>query len=116
MSDTEHDIECECDECADLAARFICIDCDEDTSRVDYYMVHDRVWKAAGMGDDGMLCTHCLEERLGRPMMVRDYRKTNKENREFWGGCTRMYPTFMQKAARQAEKLFDEQTLTDILG
>ena len=40
-------------------ARFLCVDCGESTSDLDeYYMVHDEVWRAAGMGPkdgDGML-------------------------------------------------------------
>jgi hypothetical protein len=38
------------------------------------FMVHDRVWAAAGMDPlGGWLCVHCLEDRLGRPLTAADF-------------------------------------------
>jgi hypothetical protein len=38
------------------------------------YMVHDHVWAAAGMTPlGGWLCTGCLEDRLGRPLVGADF-------------------------------------------
>ena len=46
----------------------------------EWYMVHDRVWAAAGMdtgtiplGGRGFLCVGCLEARLGRRLRRRDF-------------------------------------------
>ena len=53
-----------------------CADCGFDTIVVEYYMVHDHVWAAAGMGpdeDSGFLCIGCLERRLGRPLIGGDF-------------------------------------------
>jgi len=37
-------------------------------------MVHDAVWTAAGLAkDDGYLCVGCLERRLGRQLVARDF-------------------------------------------
>jgi hypothetical protein len=48
-----------------------CADCGLDTI-VEYYMVYDHVWAAAGM-DGGFLCIGCLEERLDRPLTGGDF-------------------------------------------
>jgi hypothetical protein len=38
-----------------------------------WYMVHDHLWAAAGMDEDGgCLCIPCLERRLGRPLTGAD--------------------------------------------
>jgi hypothetical protein len=69
----------------------LCIDCGMDTAPDDdrrrrgartseYYMVHDHVWRAAGMpksdpmnlGRD-FLCIGCLERRLGRQLTHADF-------------------------------------------
>jgi hypothetical protein len=40
----------------------------------EYYMVHDALWKLAGMEPDGgMLCIGCLETRLGRKLVRGDF-------------------------------------------
>jgi hypothetical protein len=40
----------------------------------EYYLVDDRVWKAAGMGPlDGFLCIGCIERRLGRQLRACDF-------------------------------------------
>jgi hypothetical protein len=41
----------------------------------EWYMVHDDVWKAAGMETmGGALCIGCLEERLGRDLTADDFK------------------------------------------
>lgn len=55
---------------------FLCVDCKFDTWENEYYMVHDRVWRAAGMSKKpgaGMLCIGCLEQRLGRTLTPADF-------------------------------------------
>ena len=70
---------------------FSCRDCGRNTvpqigargrrDRHEYYMVHDRVWVAAGMKRDtrtrrsGKLCIGCLERRLGQTLCRRDFTK-----------------------------------------
>jgi hypothetical protein len=37
-------------------------------------MVHDDVWRASGLAEDGgMLCVSCLEARLGRKLRQSDF-------------------------------------------
>jgi hypothetical protein len=54
-----------------------CRDCRADTLPTDggseFYMVHDRVWEAAGMTPNGYLCIGCLEQRLGRRLHRADF-------------------------------------------
>jgi hypothetical protein len=64
-----------------------CADCGVDTAppadlrkktdwhRSEYYMVHDWLWKLAGMVgmDSGFLCIGCLEHRLGRELRRDDF-------------------------------------------
>lgn len=41
----------------------------------EWYLVHDHVWRAAGMeANDGHLCIGCLESRLGRTLVAADFR------------------------------------------
>lgn len=59
-------------------AGFLCVDCGYDTLHREYYMVHKRVWLAAGFKHDhtqgdGMCCIRCLERRLGRKLVKRDF-------------------------------------------
>ena len=69
--------ECACSHLPEPDAhRFDCEDCDVDTREIDeYYMVHDHVWKEAGMHPDieGMLCIGCLEKRLRRLLRPIDF-------------------------------------------
>jgi hypothetical protein len=41
----------------------------------EIYMVHDHVWRKAGMklGYSGCLCIGCLERRIGRPLRPEDF-------------------------------------------
>jgi hypothetical protein len=41
-------------------------------ARYEWYMVHDHVWSAAGMGG-GYLFIGCLEHRLGRQLTAADF-------------------------------------------
>lgn len=54
-----------------------CVDCAVDTSTrgVDeYYMVHNELWTEAGLSIlDGMLCIGCLDARIGRRLLARDF-------------------------------------------
>jgi hypothetical protein len=55
-------------------AGFPCADCGRDTIGVEYYIIHDHLWAAAGMAPDGgFLCVGCLERRLGRPLTGADF-------------------------------------------
>jgi hypothetical protein len=64
----------------DALCRSICKDCGTDTTpsegaREDY-MVHNELWRAAGMPEeDGgfYLCIGCLEKRLGRELTAEDF-------------------------------------------
>ena len=52
-----------------------CVDCNVDTFHIgESYMVHDSVWKKAGMKKSGgKLCVGCIEKRLGRKLNCRDF-------------------------------------------
>lgn len=50
-----------------------CHDC-EDSTKNEYYMVHDFLWAQTGLGyEDGMLCIGCLEKRLGSTLTWEDF-------------------------------------------
>lgn len=80
------------EECLDSFCH--CHDCKRDTIDIGhYYMVHDDVWAASGLGKcDGMLCLDCLQGRIGRWLTIEDFRPTDDDNRDFWRGCDRMLP------------------------
>lgn len=51
----------------------------DDWSEV--YMVKPAVWKAAGMGEmDGCLCIGCLEKRIGRMLVPKDFPRKHPFN------------------------------------
>jgi hypothetical protein len=72
----------------------ICVDCGTDAwpctgrrgcrhiGKWEYYMVHNSVWKSAGMPvkkvgkHSGYLCIGCLETRLGRKLCGSDFTNT----------------------------------------
>jgi hypothetical protein len=47
-----------------------CVDCGDVE---DYYMVHNRVWKKAGLKPNQCCCCRCLAVRLGRPLKYEDF-------------------------------------------
>jgi hypothetical protein len=48
-----------------------CVECAADPG---YYLVRDEVWAAGGLAPDGgLLCTGCLERRIGRPLAREDF-------------------------------------------
>ena len=50
----------------------ICWDCDK---KAEYFIVTDIVWKDAGFKTNaGVICMHCIEERLGRELVKDDFR------------------------------------------
>jgi hypothetical protein len=49
---------------------FSCKDCGCDYD--ESYMVHERIWKAHGVGE-GHLCVGCLEKRIGRQLRRQDF-------------------------------------------
>jgi hypothetical protein len=59
----------------------LCKDCGRDTTprtprrgTWEWYMVHDIVWRNAGMTPEGYLCIGCLEKRLGRQLSAFDFK------------------------------------------
>lgn len=62
-----------------------CRDCGIPTAGLagidEYYMVHDAVWDAAGMGEHGMLCIGCLETRLDRQLTPKDFTSVHVNGR-----------------------------------
>lgn len=58
---------------ADGVAATYCVLCGVDTWKVhEYYMVKERIWKKHGP-HKGMLCIGCLEERMGRKLVAKDF-------------------------------------------
>ena len=51
---------------------FLCIDCNYYTYTDEYYMVHRHLWTKYG-AETGMLCIGCLEKRMGRQLMAKDF-------------------------------------------
>lgn len=60
---------------AEFENAFSCIDCKADTSAInEYYMVTDELWAKADMTPEGgMLCIGCLEKRIGRQLVAKDF-------------------------------------------
>ena len=75
---------------------FRCRDCGIDVVAAGHwYMVHDHIWAAAGGStDDGdYLCIHCLEQRLGCPVGVEDFKPALPTTRvSWWAELGRMLP------------------------
>jgi hypothetical protein len=56
--------------CADCGAETLS---DEPGVPSEFYMVHNKVWRAAAAPRQGMLCVGCLEIRLGRQLCRSDF-------------------------------------------
>lgn len=56
-----------------MSDEFLCVDCQFDTFRNEYYMVKDEIWPIEQ--DGGMLCVGCLERRIGRELKKDDFIK-----------------------------------------
>jgi hypothetical protein len=55
----------------------------------EVYMVKAKIWKAARMGGyDGCLCIGCLEERIGRQLVSKDFMRNHPFN--VWPGSRRL--------------------------
>jgi hypothetical protein len=51
-------------------------------SDTEMYMVHDKVWKKAGVeGYGGCLCIGCLEKRIGRRLKPKDFDRDHPFNK-----------------------------------
>lgn len=48
-----------------------CAEC--ETLTTDYYMVHDELWQSVTTPDERFLCLACLEQRIGRPLVIDDF-------------------------------------------
>jgi hypothetical protein len=59
----------------EIDTKFRCVDCGVCTnSSGEYYRVYDEIWAASGLGpNDGMLCLHDLERRIGRKLTLDDF-------------------------------------------
>jgi hypothetical protein len=70
--------------CPNFVEPNLCRDCGVDTTpctgrrgcrhdgKWEWYMVHDWLWKSAGMPEAGYLCIGCLERRIGRELKPDD--------------------------------------------
>lgn len=53
--------------------KWLCVDCSDDT-KYEHYFVKNEVWFGeANMGESGMLCIGCLEQRIGRTLTASDF-------------------------------------------
>jgi hypothetical protein len=58
-----------------LSRNPICLDCGVDTNAIhEIYMLGDKVWRTANVGEAEMLCVGCCERRLGRRLRRADFR------------------------------------------
>jgi hypothetical protein len=110
--------------------RYGCEDCGTKVTRsaLGWYMVHDRIWAESGLGPhDGYLCVPCLERRIGRSLVWNDFRSTNKENFDYWGGrrmvprgwwkyCEDWASTPLARAARRRRAFRDKMASRTIVG
>lgn len=49
-----------------------CDECDRLIDKANYYMVTNAIWRDHGVGN-GMLCLPCLEQRMGRSLVIDDF-------------------------------------------
>lgn len=61
---------------------YICQDCRQHDPIG--FMVEDDVWEAAGLGQ-GIICIPCLETRLGRKLVIQDFKAVPMNNALFLG-------------------------------
>lgn len=61
-------------------SNWLCLDCSKDTFD-EYYGVRNHLWRRAVDRSQrhGMLCLSCLEQRLGRPLVLEDFTVPNSE-------------------------------------
>lgn len=63
------------DEC-DIHYSSCCMDCERHiTEFKEYYMVTDCLWESVTINNEvyGLLCIGCLESRLGRELVLKDF-------------------------------------------
>lgn len=66
-----------------LLERSFCSDC--GTKKIEWYMVHNRVWyEEAGM-KSGHLCFSCLEKRIDRKLTIKDFQDLAINQNIFYG-------------------------------
>jgi hypothetical protein len=56
----------------DVVRSWECCHCGEPPGQ-DFYMVHDEVWEQAEVPEYAQLHLTCLEERIGRPLVIDDF-------------------------------------------
>jgi len=55
-------------------SKFLCLDCKVDTGKIyEHYYLKDEVWLSVVTTKIGMLCVHCIENRLGRLLHRNDF-------------------------------------------
>lgn len=60
--------------------KWLCVDCSRNT-KFEHYFVNNDVWfNQAGMGEIGMLCVACLENRIGRRLTKNDFTDAHINN------------------------------------
>ena len=87
--------------------RWHCRDCDIDTIAAgEYYTVSEELWASSGLGpEDGMLCLDCLEQRIGRPLIIEDFTGLVPDS---WAECDLGSPKRRQWEKREAEDRWRE--------
>lgn len=62
---------------------WLCADCQDCTlCNEEYYMVWDNLWQNAGL-DEEMMCIGCLENRIQRQLINKDFTKYPINERTF---------------------------------
>ena len=63
-------------------SNWLCLDCRKDTFE-EYYFVHNHLWRRAVDRSQrhGMLCLSCLQLRLGRPLLLDDFKSGQVDTR-----------------------------------
>jgi hypothetical protein len=61
--------------------KFLCLDCGIDTGKAsEHYMLNDQTWKLTGLGKYGMLCVGCVEIRIKRKLVAKDFNSSYLNN------------------------------------
>jgi hypothetical protein len=87
-----------------------CVDCRRNAVQLgEWYMVHDDVWKAAGMETfGGALCIGCLEERLGRHQTADDFKDVPLNDLSYFPDANQRFSSRLRAALLRKKPIADE--------
>jgi len=71
--------------------KWICLDCSQDTGRMnEHYFIQTETWLSVVGSKIGMLCVGCLESRLGRKLLPKDFPDVTINNPKYGNKSQRL--------------------------